>query len=455
MPSRLAPRLPLLRPLTAALTSGLAIFCAPASPQSPAPVAHTDRPRESAACIIRADSGVPSRSDTVRIALFDSVSSWHGPMPDNAAEAMVFRQAYETLVRFDCEGRMSQGAATSWRSSDSGRSWTFVLRDDLRYWDASPYALSDYLRGRTKAEDSSSPVERVEVIDGQSMRVVLSNADTTPRVLTDLDVAIEPPIGPIPASGWRLGTGQYRPDAGPSAGLIRLIPVDTTTHLPVLEFWQPRGSDPRDLLERGADVMVTTDPALLEYAASRGDRVAVPLPWTQRYSLVFVQPVESLPPSLAPLADSARAPDFRRALSRDAVRAESRAALGGTREGNAEPSDVLCVLDHGTSRRERIVYRLGDRTAQDLAERLVALVPRRYRWRAAGLYPSEFGTALRCRQDVGYVVSKPLAYETFYGAPELPLVDTRARAILRRGSPAWVVDGDGTLRMPLPQDVAP
>jgi len=40
--------------------------------------------------------------------------------------------------------------------------------------------------------------------------------------------------------------------------------------------------------------------------------------------------------------------------------------------------------------------------------------------------------------------------EMFFGAPELPLVDTRAHAILRHGSPAWVVDGDGTLRMPLP-----
>jgi len=81
--------------------------------------------------------------------------------------------------------------------------------------------------------------------------------------------------------------------------------------------------------------------------------------------------------------------------------AEIAGGFGSHKERTRGASDMHCLIDSSIKRRERLVYLAGDRTAQDLAERLVALVPRRYRWRTAGLTPFEFGNALRCRDDVG------------------------------------------------------
>jgi hypothetical protein len=454
MPPRLFPPPRWSRSFAAASAAVVLVFCGLASPQTPAPVQGPSQPMESAACVVRADTGAPVRADTVRIALVDSVNLAHAPFPANDGELLVSRQMYETLVRIDCEGQLAPGAAERWQSTDSGKVWTFGLRHGMRYWDGTPYPLSDFFKRQTKVEGYDSPVEQVEVVDDSTIRVVLAELATVPRRLTDLDVLIERPTAYLPPWSLPVGTGPYHLDTGSPHDLIRLVPVDSASHLPVLEFWPSTGRDPRDLLDRGADLMVTTDPALLEYARSRGDRVTVALPWTRTYSLVLALPVESLPPALTPLIDSTRAPEFRVALARDAVRAESRAASGGTRSGT-ELSNVPCIAPTKAAPRDRIVYLLGDRTAQDLAERLVALVPRKYRWRAAGLTEREFATALYCRRDVGAVASRPLSAAGFLVGPELPLVDTRAHAILRKGSPAWVVDGDGTLRMPLPGTIPP
>ena len=103
----------------------------------------------------------------------------------------------------------------------------------------------------------------------------------------------------------------------------------------------------------------------------------------------------------------------------------------------------------------RIVYRRDDKVARGLAERIVALTRDTVQLRTAALGPAEFAAALRGQRDRGYVLDLPR--QALAPCHELaalpmrstiqPLIDTRATAIVRRGSPALTVDWDGTVRL--------
>jgi hypothetical protein len=193
-------------------------------------------------------------------------------------------------------------------------------------------------------------------------------------------------------------------------------------------------------------------------------------------------------------------PSFRAALARDAVRVEARGAeapfwwegVGGCDVRALVPSDSQAP----TRRASRIVYERGDRTARDIAERLVALtafergdthggtpltsvVPEvtdaGAHLRAAALAPTEFDVALSSGNEFAYVVALPrqalrpcqglrslvtaapwlLPKFAARGAAEdlhlakvlVPLVDTRSRVIVRRGVVGLVADWDGTLHL--------
>jgi hypothetical protein len=366
---------------------------------------------------------------------------------------------YETLVRVNCEGSVVPGAAEKWMTEDSGLTWIFTLRDSLRFWDGTRYTATDF--AKTWSTSGGSALGSVDPVDDRTFRIRLADRETLPWDLSESHFSLHSTLDSI--AGWPLGTGPYRPDSTTLLQALSLVPADTTMALPVLEFWQLPAADPRDLLDRGADVMFTTDPSLIDYADKRGDRSSLPLPWSRTYSLILSQPAESLPASLAALVDSSRAAGFRASLARDAVRADSRASNVPTwteergctivHTGSPVPSSV-------SKYRGLLIYPLGDRTAQDLAARLVALVPRRLRWRAMGMGPKDLQQALEAAPGAAFVL--PGSYPDGVSCQELlqpvirlPLVDTRVHAVLRRGSPAWVVDGDGVLRMPLPGTIAP
>jgi len=127
----------------------------------------------------------------------------------------------------------------------------------------------------------------------------------------------------------------------------------------------------------------------------------------------------------------------------------------------------------------RIVYDANDRGGRDLAERLVGLVrangpaaktfldvflpdrPRRTYQRAVGLTGNALAVALRRGGDAAYVVSvdahpaepcgdlQALTDAAPWLDPEtiVALVDTRSRAIIRRGRDGATVEWDGDLHI--------
>jgi hypothetical protein len=247
--------------------------------------------------------------------------------------------------------------------------------------------------------------------------------------------------------------------------------------------------DPRDLLDQDVDLLITRDPSTLGYAATLPQFQSVPMAWQRTHVLLTPGRSRSSPS----LSD-----DARQALAMDAIRGEARGARGpfwwemwsacgaatsvgtslGTSAATSDASSVASApVSNQSSLAPRIVYDASDDVARDLAERFVGLArasgpaaapfldailpdrPRRTYQRAAGLTSDALAAARRLGHDAGYVVavdSRPVdpcrdlqaLMDTAVWldpATIVPLVETRVRAVVRRGRTGITAEWDGGL----------
>ena len=315
--------------------------------------------------------------------------------------------AGETLVRLDCNGQVRPGLATEWAGDSIGRRWIFTLPA------LSAGAVTSAWRDSDAVKDLG--IDSVVALDDHRLSVTLrSIPDSAPRLFADRALAI--------------------PTARNASGVhLRVAPE----------------RDPRDALDRGADLVVTHDPAVLDYVAGRPEFTTFPLPWSRLYALL--QPAGAMPIS-ALGADS-----MRRSLAEDVAQAEARPTeLPFYWTGKCPRLHRLWAVSPPMA--PRIVYPRDDRVARGLAERIVALARDSVPLTAIGLGPAELAGALRNQDNRGYVVS--LARQAPAPCHELarlpvgayvhPIIETRARAIVRRGAPPLTVDWDGTVRVAEP-----
>jgi hypothetical protein len=224
------------------------------------------------------------------------------------------------------------------------------------------------------------------------------------------------------------------------------------------------GADLRDVLDRGLpaahlprpDVVVTRDPNLLAYAASSADYFTVALPYDRTYFLVAVDSASPAPSQVE-----------RDALARDAVTVDARGAV----QPFASIIDTTCLVPFAPPPpppRPVVAYPASDPIARQLAERIVALVGAHPRpaWLPASLVSAgaapriasiDAGSAAYALQGGGAaaaIVAIPRNPHTECGTSDVPtpwrgvpLVDSRAHAIVRRGSgTAFIIGAYGTLR---------
>jgi hypothetical protein len=430
-------------------------------------------------------SVVPGPGEPIAtVALSERIDPSNAPHPTNDSERFLFRQLYETLVRVDCEGRPLPGLAASWRLDPDGRTWIVALREDARFADGEPVTTADVLAAWTvRGIGALRPavlrsVQSVVPLDDRTLAVTLKNDRLmTPLALADADLAIARRVPGLP---WPWGTrgvriaGAQASSGGSGRSVITLTGV-------VEGAWSVRvvvapDRDRRDFLDEGVDLLLTRDPATLDYAATLPQWVSAALAWGQ--TRVFVSRWRG--PSLPPLSGATR-----QALADDAVRGEARGA-----EGPFWWEGLLnCGLDVPAtavpaSPAARIVYEREDSASRDLAERFVglaglpaasrgpaqeqaaafldALLPaaqRRSFQRAIGLTGDALAQAQARGNDAGYILSldrvvldpchelRGLIDRIGWvdAAAIVPLVDTRLRAIVRRGRGGVTAEWDGGL----------
>jgi hypothetical protein len=185
------------------------------------------------------------------------------------------------------------------------------------------------------------------------------------------------------------------------------------------------GERARDAVDAGVSRIATEDLDLVAYAAARPELEVTPLPWDRTYF------------RLAPGAVSALGAE----LPADAVSVDARHAEALSCDTILKPAAA------GTPTSTRVIYQIGDRTARELAERMVAIMGGTTTTVALG--PAKLDDALRAGDDLAYIVSVPrpvdqgcdtlaaLARRAPWLAPHsiLPLVDTRAHVIAPRAPP--------------------
>jgi hypothetical protein len=352
-----------------------------------------------------------------------------------------------------------------------GRIWIVTLRDNASFSDGTRVTAAD-VRAIWTAENGelrpyvSRLIRSVVLVGDRVLAITLRTQRVdAPLSLAHPDLAIAKPVGDSP---WPMGTRSARiasqGDAprGTAGAAITL----TRDNLPALKFLVTPG-DPRDLLDDGVDLLLTRDPAALEYAATLPPFQSVPMAWQRTHVLVTPGRSRSAPS----LSEEAR-----QVLADDAVRGEARGARGPFWWQMATDCEVSSPPPPDrSSPTPRIVYDAGDGAARDLAERFVGLVrasgpgaamfldallpdrPKRTFERASGVTGEALALARRLGTDAGYVLSldsrpidacrdlQELTESARWLDPEtiVPLVETRLQAIVRRGRSGVTREWDG------------
>jgi hypothetical protein len=431
-------------------------------------------------------AGAGERTDSIAVAVFDTVDPSHAPWARNAGELLVFRLLYETLITIDCLGDVQQGLAVSWEKGDGGRRWTFELRDGARFWDGTRVTAGDvansWRRVAVEPLTEDAGIDSV-ILDGDRVLHVYFERRHrhVPRALSANSFAVAKRSADANWR-WRVGSGPYQivtTGQNTPAAHKRTLTMRPAfgRRRPIIQFVRISTAEARDLLESVVDVMVTADPAVIEYAANRGKLVTVAMPWDRTYVLLSTSRVGGLREGKK-LADfSSRLSDE---LARDAVRSEAR----GCRppfwwDDVSDCSEMYNPFPwlprytegaNATQDNRRILYEADDPVARDLADRIVALaaadsassadaaalaasvpglVGARGGTIAEGVSKRVLESSLRYGDDLAYIIPVPLrpadpCYEARFlvaralwlaavqdGFPEsvLPLVDTRPHVI--------------------------
>jgi hypothetical protein len=424
----------------------LAAACRAGAPRAELPLPPPVPAPGDTTCTIAAGRAVAR--DTIAFAVTDAVDPGHAPLPRNDAERLVFGQLYESLIRVDCRGRALPGLAATWEQA-AGDRWAFTLRDKARFWDGAPVTARDVLAA-WRSRDATLAADFT--LTGDRTFTVAASAAPFQR-LADQALAV---TKPAPGGSWPIGTGRYWMTSGdPASPDVLVAQPMGRAGSPVVKIAVVPASAARDALDGEAGVLITDDPTSLEYARTLPGYVDIPLEWNRTYVL------------LAPGRDKPVVGDLRLESLREAVRGDARPAEwsgpGRFWFTDLEPCGAPGGArdTSGAGRRRRIVYKQSDRSAADLAARLVGLGALGRGAAAAGVPATAFESALRAGTDAAYVLElRRRVYDMCRAALELPpwisaatvapLLDVRSHAVVRRGLPRMTLDWDGTLRLSPP-----
>lgn len=342
---------------------------------------------------------------------------------------MLFRNLVPGLLRVDCDGELRPGLIETWTAEPDG-SWVFSLGTQAQLPSGRRLSAADVVATLTPAGEPKAPgIDSAVVLNERQLRVFAAgDQDSLLRALADPSLALITGL----ASEHPVGDGS--------------IEVPARGTLPVIEFRFPLRGDARDALDRGADLIVTRDPALVDYVTRRSEFTTFALPWSRTY--VLLEPAQAQPLRLAPPGVEPHS------LVQDAVPADARAAEPPYWWSGASSCSAGSTAG-AIPTSQRIAYVRGDEVGRSLAERWVALAGSETPLRTVGLEQPQFDAALRQGSERAFVVGLPRQTlrpchdmaDLPHGARITPLIDSRAHAIVRRGAPPLSVEWDGTVRV--------
>jgi peptide/nickel transport system substrate-binding protein len=140
-------------------------------------------------------SGSPaaSGSDILRVASLYGVTTWD-PSSSYSTEVMYMANCYEPLVYANPAGAadpFSPGLALSWSAASDGLSWTFKLREGVKFHDGTPfnadavkYSIDRTMKLNLGAAYLLSEIKDVQVVDDYTVKFVLSSPAPIDRIMS-------------------------------------------------------------------------------------------------------------------------------------------------------------------------------------------------------------------------------------------------------------------------------
>ncbi len=181
-----------------------------------------------ASCQRQDGAGLPAQPATPIVVLHRGLgadpATLDPQLADDNASRTIAADIFEGLTTETAEGTIIPGVAQSWTVEDSGRSYVFRLRADLRWSDGEPLTaghFADGLRAVT-APGSVAPgaallaaVESVDAVDARTLRIRLGRP--VPHLPALLSLPVASPVHPRAASlDPRPGNGAF--------SLVRHVP---------------------------------------------------------------------------------------------------------------------------------------------------------------------------------------------------------------------------------------
>ncbi|WP_017571766.1 ABC transporter substrate-binding protein [Nocardiopsis halotolerans] len=150
-------------------------------------------------------SAAPAAADeggtnTLTIATSQQVDSFNPFVAQLAITTNVLRHVYDSLVTVDPEtGQPAPSLAESWESSDDGLTWTFHLREDVRFTDGEPLTADDVvwtfttmMENEAAAVANGNYVTSFESVTAQDDHAVVIELERPQATMTSLNVPIVP-----------------------------------------------------------------------------------------------------------------------------------------------------------------------------------------------------------------------------------------------------------------------
>ncbi|MEM1073639.1 MAG: ABC transporter substrate-binding protein [Pseudomonadota bacterium] len=119
---------------------------------------------------------------------------------------------FDTLTKIAADGTLRAELATGWIGDSEARTWTFKLREDVRFHNDMPFTADDVIASFALHHDSIlSDLEHCATLDRHRLRVTLHASDPDfPYRLTDPRLVIYPAGALHEAMAQGIGTGLYR-----------------------------------------------------------------------------------------------------------------------------------------------------------------------------------------------------------------------------------------------------
>ena len=193
---------------------------------------------------------------------------------------------------------------------------------------------------------SEAGLDSVRALDDRTLRVTVKDlGDSLPRAFAD-------PLWSVVSNemATTLSGGRLTVSLGPGRAILAIAIAGTR--------------DLRDALDAGADLVVSGDPQVIDYAARTSELNTYPLPWDRTYALLQHPGAQAVSTTL----DST----LKLSLVRDVVQTDARPASDQP-WWNSNPCSVGVSMTVTRPTGSRILYQQTDLVARQLAERLVAV----------------------------------------------------------------------------------